>query len=145
MRFSLLLLIGTLLILQFQNCVPNQEQQFTNSCDGEPPPISTIDDVNMNTKVEFEMSELWMDFKTETFDVSGICSKDQDGAFLAWNILSSTDEKIDSGHSVCENGIFTVQLNNLQDLECDENFQLKARLGLGEEGTIVIGRECPLQ
>ncbi len=139
---SLMVVLVSMLILltQYQNCAP--PSQYDESLNEGAPPISTIDDVNLSTNVQILEKDLVISESAESFSLNGLCFKEQSGAILKWTLSDPEGAVIDEGHVRCDLGGFHLEVLAGDDLHCDKSYTVSVQLGVGEQGSATISRDC---
>lgn len=140
LRFLGFILASVFVMVQYQNCAPapSVDQEGIGS---EAPPISTIDNVNLSTGLTFVEKSITVHDAIESFQVDGLCSKDQDGARFKWHLVDEQGE-IKSGRAECHLGSFSVLVDESQALTCGQPHKIVAQLGLGKAAEVEVFRKC---
>ncbi|HVK62314.1 MAG TPA: hypothetical protein VM432_12215 [Bdellovibrionales bacterium] len=141
-RLGVLLGIGVVLLLKFQNCAPAPGASASAGGSAESFPVSTIDETHLTTAVSFPQEKLKLKTDTEAAEIEGVCDIAQHGSILGWRLYDSSGEEIGRGYSACESGRFMVELAPTQEFVCDQPYTVSARLGLGDEGAVQVSRSC---
>ena len=142
------LLCLTAVAVKFQNCAPGG-----NSLDGLPfeseisrdnsdVPNSIIDESRRSTALSFNQKAISVGDAESDITAQGECFEEQNGALLSWALLDPNDDSVLLvGQTGCQEGVFEVAINNLQDFQCGE-YMIQARLGLGQAGEVALSIDC---
>ena len=142
LRAGSLMLLGLMVVFQYQNCAPAGNGTSANgSATGSPVSIIDKNDVQ-GLDVSFAQKQVTIQSSTETVDLDGICSSQQDGSVFQWKLTDSSSSQLDSGMITCKSGSFKVEINPTQALNCDQQYQVSAQLGLGQAGEVILTRKC---
>lgn len=146
LRLGVMAGLSCLMLLQYQNC--GQAPQGMASTDAalvENPanPVSVIDDVKSASALSFNQKQVEIHTDVQTVSLVGHCPVEQEGAVLAWRIHdAASGQELGRGFANCQNEEFRVELAPTQDLQCDQSYQVTARLGMGEPGEMALVRRC---
>ncbi len=137
--------LGFIMLFHYQNCAPANRMQALNSnglVSNDSGIVTTIDDVNATTGVSFTQSKLQLPESQQPTVIQGACDAGQNGAVLGWKVRNAIGVETERGYSVCEQGKFEVEMAPASDLECDQPYDLTARLNTGVEGQVELQRLC---
>ncbi len=139
LRAGSLMLLGLMVVFQYQNCAPAS----TSSSSSSSSPVSIIDkNDTQGLDVSFAQKSVTIQSSTEMVNLDGICSSQQDGSVFQWQLKDTSGAVLDSGMITCQSGAFKVQINPTQALSCDQTYQVSAQLGTGQAGEVILTRKC---
>jgi hypothetical protein len=133
--------LGFIMLFQYQNCAPatGARDLSTSSDNGL---VTTIDDVNASTGLAFVQSKVQVASSDQPTLIDGACASNQSGAVLGWKVHDADGNMMESGYSVCDQGKFQVEMAPANQLECDQPYDVSARLGSGQSGHVELSRDC---
>lgn len=141
--------LALLMVTQYQNCETSEIAATAASSNNgeagqeEASPVSVINDVKADAAVSFSTQKLEIHPEVESLIVDGQCSLNQEGALLGWKMRDSeSNQEMERGFARCEQGRFQVELKPAQNLDCDHEYKVTARLGYGQEGEVKLERRC---
>ena len=142
LRAGSLMLLGLIVVFQYQNCAPaGSGSSGSGATLGSPVTIIDKNDIQ-GLDVSFAQKQVTIQSSTETVDLDGICSSQQDGSVFQWKLTDASNSRLDSGMITCKSGSFKVEINPTQALNCDQQYQVSAQLGLGQAGEVILTRKC---
>lgn len=137
--------LSCLILFQYQNCA-QAPQGLSNQPElvvDDPSPVTVIDDVKGASALSFSQKQVEIHSATEAVSLVGHCPKEQEGSILAWRVQDSeSGRELGRGFAQCIGEQFLVELAPAQELECDQEYQVSARLGLGQPGEVTLLRRC---
>lgn len=140
----LLLIVAT----QFQNCAPAPSaSEFGTQINGNgfgsiDGAVDTIDDATTTTALAFNEKSIEVLGDASDLEAHGTCFEEQNGATLRWDLIDPIDGIVKGGFADCSFGNFTVAISDLQDIACNQEYMIQARLGLGKAGQVPLFISC---
>lgn len=133
--------LGFLMLFQYQNCAPAGGIGAMSRSD-DSSMVTTIDNVNGTTGVAFTQEKMQLATTDEPTIIEGACDLKQNGAVLGWKVHNLRGAELERGYSVCEDGKFQVEMAPASQLECDQPYDVTARLNAGTSGHVEVSRDC---
>lgn len=134
--------LGFLMLFYYQNCAPaSQTRSLAGSAD-EASIVTTIDNVNATTGVAFTQAKVQLLASAAPTVIQGACDAKQSGAVLGWKVRNAAGDEMERGYSVCDQGKFQVEMAPADELQCDQSYELTARLNAGAQGRVELKRDC---
>lgn len=146
MRFFWFICFTVLLLSQYQNCAPAQQNIENPGAYHEALPVDTLDpepDFKVKLPEDHVFSEDDVIAGEGKIVMKGFCDWDQDGSRLGWELDGLKSGPIASGSANCEKGQFVITLQADAVLSCEEPFQLRAFLGAGSSDEMEFSIHCP--
>ena len=140
MRVTSLMVLGMIVLLQYQNCAPAGGSS-ASSADASTP-VSIIDQNNQGFDVSFVQKHVTIQSSAQTVSLDGACSLEQDGAVFQWQLKSADASVLGTGSASCQAGKFVVAIAPTQSLDCDQPYQVSAQIGTGQAGEVLLTRKC---
>lgn len=141
MNLSVILCLGLVSLVQYQNCAPAP----MNAVDGEidSSPVGVINEVKSGQTISFAQKAVELHTQVQSIVLDGICPEGQQDAVLGWKITdSATRSEFARGYATCADGKFHVELAPTQELLCGREYTVAARLGFGTGGEVKLSRRC---
>ncbi|MCM2280273.1 MAG: hypothetical protein NDI61_00345 [Bdellovibrionaceae bacterium] len=146
-RYSVLSMLGFLLLFQYQNCAPTPAGSSAIgdvkvALQQQGSPVDVIDQINEG-KLAFATNQPIAIAAGESggmITLPGTCDPDQSGATLRWTVRDEAAAELGEGFVSCQDGAFTVTLSK-DDFDCG-SFHLVAQLGVAESPAVTITRQC---
>lgn len=92
--------------------------------------------------IQFPQSKTTVSSVDKNLNVSGICSLEQNGAFISWVLEDENGQKLFADKSLCDRGSFAVAFEGVEGLACNAKLQLKAFFGAKAKTQIEIHKNC---
>lgn len=127
------------MLTQYQNCAP---PKATVSPQGDSSPVDTIDEVQANKPVFFAEKAVNLHTAAVSLSLDGVCSQLQDGSTLGWYLYDANAVEVANGSVACVMGGFHLDLEPVQNLECDKPYRVVARYGVGAPAETLVTRAC---
>lgn len=135
--------LGFIMLFQYQNCAPAQGTHSVSSVvSNDDSLVTTIDDVNATTGVAFTQEKVDLPSSADPTVIEGACDLKQSGSVLGWKVHDANGEEMERGYSLCDQGKFQVEMAPADELECDQSYDLTARLNQGSQGHVELKRDC---
>lgn len=143
-----LYLVGFLSLMMggFQNCAEQpmiDEDGQLISRDGDLSTVQIVDQWSQN-KLKFVESSITVENSDRDVKLHGFCHRTlADGESFEWDLVDSSGEDIlVTGSSLCSGGGFQVDLHNLNDLSCDEPYEIHVQSEDGEADVMYLLKTC---
>ena len=142
-RFLVVLIIGGLLIVQFQNC-----SQVNGSMTADSPlhgvgPGNRISDDWRSEPLVFAYTNVEVAEHLDETRFYGLCLRQVQTMPLTWK-LSEDGQAVTTGNSSCVHGNFQIELTDLQNLPCGSVHRLTVDdAALGATASMLLTRRCP--
>lgn len=137
--YTMYLLLG-LALVQYQNCAGSNEafDESSPAMSAGDSTVDGIDQVNVGD-ISFAQNKVQAYINDEVI-VSGVCG--QTGSLIGWTLKDPQGEVIERGLSECNLGSFHVALGSQWEGFCDQDLELKARLGAQASSEAIIESYC---
>lgn len=132
--------IGALLLTQFQNCAPAGSISAASSAAGSGQ-ARVIEDFG-SAELAFATAQVQLKDEVARATVSGLCTRQHDGARLRWSIVGDDARAMLTGDGVCANGQFKLQLSEMNEMVCGITHQLVVEGDWGGSATTPFTRRC---
>lgn len=142
-RYLVVLIVGGLLIVQFQNC-----SQVNGHMTAEEPliavqPGARISDDWRSDPLVFAYPKVEVAEHLEGTNFYGLCLRQSQSMPLTWK-LEEDGQVVLQGSTSCLHGNFQIELNDLQGLPCGNVHRLMIEdAALGVSANMMLSRRCP--
>jgi hypothetical protein len=92
--------------------------------------------------IQFSQTKATVESSDQNLNVFGVCSAEQNGAFISWVLEDASGIKIFSDKSLCDRGVFAISFEGVEALACNSQLQLKAFFGAKAKTQIEIQKNC---
>ena len=145
-KLNIMYIIGVMSLMMggFQNCA-EQPMPFEegNLRGGNLDMVQVVDQWSEH-KLKFVESEVTVDEDEQQVMLHGFCHRQlADGENFVWDLVDSSGEDvITDGNSLCTGGGFQVELENVNDLNCDESYEIHVQSEDGEQDVMYLTKNC---
>jgi hypothetical protein len=92
--------------------------------------------------INFTQSKAVVSASDTELAVDGLCSKEQSGALIGWQLRDDNANIVSAGRSLCDKGAFEVVFAGVQSLACGASMTLVATFGSKAKSEIAIEKNC---
>jgi len=140
------MVMGLALVLKFQNCAPApMSTEFVSEPKEDDSMVSVIDQIpqaEKNPEIQFATKSIRLAASQSWFRVQGLCTPEQAGATLRWELRDPDGLTVGAGTTRCLEQQFWIEAGIDELIDCRNHFYLVALLDTRESAPVEVRRNC---
>lgn len=142
-------ILGIFVVLSFvlfnyQNCGSSKGAMNSTGDSNDPAQGATMNIIDpvLAGGINFAQSKAVVGASDTELSANGLCSQEQNGAFIGWQVIDEQNQVMASGKSLCDQGVFEVTFTGVDSLACGAKLTLKAAFGAKSKSEMAIDKNC---